>query len=115
MSTSTTPQPAPSISVEGIRFSYGDTTAVDDVSFSVAPGEILGFLGPNGAGKSTTIKMLTGQLTPEAGNIEMLGMNMPGQRQAIQERLGVCFEVKYLYLSMTGRETLAFFAKLFEV
>ena len=115
MSTSPTPPPAPSIDVEGIRFSYGDTPAVDDVSFSVAAGEILGFLGPNGAGKSTTIKMLTGQLTPDAGSIEMLGMNMPGERQQIQERLGVCFEEKNLYLSMTGRENLVFFAKLFEV
>ncbi len=110
----TTPTP-PAIAVDGIRFSYGDTPAVDDVSFSVDPGEILGFLGPNGAGKSTTIKMLTGQLSPEAGSIEMLGMNMPEQREQIQERLGVCFEEKNLYLSMTGRENLAFFARLFEV
>jgi ABC-type multidrug transport system ATPase subunit len=115
VSTSSTPPSTPSIDVEGIRFSYGDTPAVDDVSFSVAAGEILGFLGPNGAGKSTTIKMLTGQLSPEAGSIEMLGMNMPGERQQIQERLGVCFEEKNLYLSMTGRENLVFFAKLFEV
>ena len=109
------PSAPPAIDVEGLRFSYGDTPAVDDVSFSVAPGEILGFLGPNGAGKSTTIKMLTGQLSPQFGSIEMLGMNMPGQREQIQERLGVCFEEKNLYLSMTGRENLVFFAKLFEV
>ena len=115
MTTPPTPTAAPAIVVDGIRFSYGDTPAVDGVSFSVAPGEILGFLGPNGAGKSTTIKMLTGQLSPESGSIEMLGMNMPGQREQIQERLGVCFEEKNLYLSMTGRENLAFFAKLFEV
>ena len=114
----TTPLPstnARAIAVDGIRFSYGDTPAVDDVSFSVAPGEILGFLGPNGAGKSTTIKMLTGQLSPESGSIAMLGMAMPAQREQIQERLGVFFEDKNLYLSMTGRENLAFFAKLFEV
>jgi ABC-type multidrug transport system ATPase subunit len=114
VTASSTPPP-PSISVNGIRFSYGDTPAVDDVSFSVGPGEILGFLGPNGAGKSTTIKMLTGQLSPESGTVEMLGMDMPGKRQQIQERLGVCFEEKNLYLSMTGRENLAFFAKLFDV
>ncbi len=99
----------------GVRFSYGDIRAVDDVSFSVASGEILGFLGPNGAGKSTTIKMLTGQLKPEAGDIKILGMNMPGRREEIQARLGVCFEEKNLYLSMTGRENLVFFAKLFGV
>lgn len=99
----------------GVRFAYGDTVAVEDVSFSLPPGEILGFLGPNGAGKSTTIKMLTGQLNPDAGTIEILGMNMPGQRESIQARLGVCFEEKNLYLSMTGRENLVFFAKLFGI
>ena len=101
------------VDVAGIGFSYGDLRAVDDVSFSIAAGEILGFLGPNGAGKSTTIKMVTGQLTPESGTIEILGMDMPAQREDIQERLGVCFEEKNLYLSMTGRENLVFFAKLF--
>ena len=113
MTTSPPPPATAAIEVNGIRFSYGDTPAVDNVSFSVARGEILGFLGPNGAGKSTTIKMLTGQLKPAAGTVEMLGMAMPGQREEIQERLGVCFEEKNLYLSMTGRENLAFFAKLF--
>ena len=99
----------------GVRFAYGDTVAVNDVSFSLPPGEILGFLGPNGAGKSTTIKMLTGQLKPAAGTIEILGMNMPAQREKIQARLGVCFEEKNLYVSMTGRENLVFFSKLFGV
>ncbi len=107
--------PTPAIDVAGVRFAYGDIVAVDDVSFSVDTGEILGFLGPNGAGKSTTIKMLTGQLRPEAGSIEMLGLDMPGQAGRIQERLGVCFEEKNLYLSMTGGENLVFFAKLFEI
>jgi ABC-2 type transport system ATP-binding protein len=115
MTTSPDTRSVPAIDVAAIRFSYGDVQAVDDVSFSVARGEILGFLGPNGAGKSTTIKMLTGQLRPDSGRIEMLGMDMPGQRETIQERLGVCFEEKNLYLSMTGRENLVFFAKLFEI
>ncbi|MBS3934074.1 MAG: ATP-binding cassette domain-containing protein, partial [Truepera sp.] len=57
----------PAISVENIRFSYGKLEALKGISFTVAPGEVLGFLGPNGAGKSTTIKILTGQLTPQAG------------------------------------------------
>ena len=103
------------VQVVSIGFSYGDIRAVDDVSFSIAHGEVLGFLGPNGAGKSTTIKMVTGQLRPESGAIEILGMNMSAQREDIQQRLGVCFEEKNLYLSMTGRENLVFFAKLFGV
>jgi ABC-2 type transport system ATP-binding protein len=103
----------PAIAVSDIEFSYGDVRAVEGVSFTVGSGEILGFLGPNGAGKSTTIKMLTGQLTPDDGSIDMLGMNMPGEREQIQARMGVCFEEKNLYLSMTGRENLEFFARLF--
>jgi ABC-type multidrug transport system ATPase subunit len=115
VTTPSNPAVAPAIDVAGVRFAYGDTVAVDNVSFSVPPGEILGFLGPNGAGKSTTIKMLTGQLKSGAGSIEILGMDMPGQREKIQARLGVCFEEKNLYVSMTGRENLVFFSKLFGV
>jgi len=54
----------PAISVDGLRFSYGDLEAVKGISFDVGPGEVLGFLGPNGAGRSTTIKVVTGQLPP---------------------------------------------------
>jgi len=105
----------PAIRVDGLRYAYGATTAVDDVSFTVAPGEILGFLGPNGAGKSTTIKMMTGLLDPQAGAITVLGMSMPDEKEAIQGEIGVCFEEKNLYLNMTGRENLVFFARLFGI
>lgn len=101
------------ISVNDLSFAYGDTVAVDGVSFRVARGEILGFLGPNGAGKSTTIKMLTGQLTPGAGHIGVLGMKMPTQSTEIQARIGVCFEEKNLYLGMSAAENLRFFARLY--
>jgi ABC-type multidrug transport system ATPase subunit len=96
-----------------LRFDYGDRVAVDGVSFSLAPGETLGLLGPNGAGKSTTIKMLIGLLRPRAGRIEILGMRMPKERAAIQARIGVVFEEKNLYPNLSGRENLAFFARLF--
>jgi len=102
-----------SIVAEDLRFSYGDTLAVDGVDVRVEPGRTLGFLGPNGAGKSTTIKMLTGQLVPDSGRVEILGMTMPAQRTTIQGRIGVCFEEKNLYLAMTGEENLRFFARLF--
>ena len=71
-----------------LTYAYGDQVAVGGISVEVAPGEVLGFLGPNGAGKSTTIKMLTGQLTPRSGTIEVLGMPMPAERTAIQQRIG---------------------------
>lgn len=96
-------------------YTYGDVRAVDGVSFTVARGEILGFLGPNGAGKSTTIKMLTGQLTPRSGTIRILGMDHARQREEIQARMGVCFEEKNLYDSMSGRENLRFYASLFGI
>ena len=104
---------SPSVSAREVSYTYGDHLAVDSVSVDVEPGEILGFLGPNGAGKSTTIKMLTGQLRPAGGTITVLGMPMPAQRTAIQQRIGVCFEEKNLYLRMSAEENLRFFAKLF--
>lgn len=103
------------IEVKDLEFSYGDIKAVDGVSFEVAKGEILGFLGPNGAGKSTTIKMLTGQLRPDAGSISVLGMTMPEQTVDIQARIGVCFEEKNVYENMSGRENLDFFARLYGI
>jgi ABC-type multidrug transport system ATPase subunit len=103
------------ISVRDVRFAYGQHEAVRGISFEVARGEVLGFLGPNGAGKSTTIKMLTGQLTPKAGTIHVLGMDVRQQREAVQARIGVCFEEKNLYLAMTGVENLRFFASLFGI
>ena len=105
----------PSIQASDLRFSYGDKIAVDGVSLDVAPGEVLGFLGPNGAGKSTTIKMLTGQLTPNSGTISLLGMDMSSDRESIQARMGVCFEEKNHYNKMSGRENLEFFGRLFDI
>lgn len=103
------------VEAKDLSFSYGDLKAVDGVSFSIAPGEILGFLGPNGAGKSTTIKMLIGQLVPEAGAITILDMDPRHDKESIQARMGVCFEEKNLYESMTGEENLRFFASLFGI
>jgi ABC-type multidrug transport system ATPase subunit len=103
------------IEVTDLRFSYGQVRAVDGVSLAVAPGEILGVLGPNGAGKSTTIKMISGQLRPASGEIRILGLPMPAERDEIQSRLGVCFEEKNLYGAMSAEENLRFFAKLFGI
>ena len=103
----------PALRADDLHYAYGDRVAVDGVSLSVSRGEILGLLGPNGAGKSTTIKMLIGLLPPAAGRIEVLGMPMPQQRMQIQARIGVVFEEKNLYPNLSGRENLAFFARLF--
>ncbi len=103
------------IDVKGVHYSYGQTRAVNGISFDVNRGEVMGFLGPNGAGKSTTIKMLTGMLTPQGGAVHLLGMDVTRHRKEIQARIGVCFEEKNLYLNMSGIENLEFFAKLFGI
>ncbi|MBC7266595.1 MAG: ABC transporter ATP-binding protein [Coriobacteriia bacterium] len=105
----------PAIAVKDLRFSYGEIEAVKGISFEVMPGEILGFLGPNGAGKSTTIKMLIGLLPPQGGTATVLGTDVALDDPGLQARIGVCFEEKNLYLNMTARENLEFFAALYGV
>ncbi len=100
------------IAVDDVHFSYGKRPAVRGISFEVAPGEVLGFLGPNGAGKSTTIKMLIGQYRPERGSIRVLGHDVVRERAVVQSRLGVCFEEKNLYPTLSGVEHLRFFGRL---
>ncbi len=103
------------VDASGLEYSYDGNLAVDGVSLQIAQGEIFGFLGPNGAGKTTTIKMLTGQMRPDAGTITMLGHDMATSRDAIQGRMGVCFEEKNHYNNMTARENLAFFGRLYGI
>jgi ABC-2 type transport system ATP-binding protein len=103
------------IVAEELTYHYGELTAVDQISFRVAEGEILGFLGPNGAGKTTTIKMLTGQLRPKGGRATLLGLDVAKQPKQVQAQIGVCFERTNLYEQMTALENLKLFAHLFDV
>jgi len=105
----------PAIEVTDLAYSYGLVEAVRGISFEVAPGEVFGFLGPNGAGKTTTIRMLTGQLRPKAGSARILGREVGRDDPVLQARIGVCFEEKNLYESMSAEENLRFFASLFGV
>ncbi len=105
----------PAIIAEDLTYRYGQLTAVDHISFTVAEGEILGFLGPNGAGKSTTVKMLTGQLRPKEGRATVLGLDVARYPKQVQAQIGVCFEFTNLYEQMTGRDNLTLFARLFGV
>jgi ABC-2 type transport system ATP-binding protein len=105
----------PAIVADELTYRYGELTAVDHVSFSVAEGEILGFLGPNGAGKTTTVKILTGQLKPASGRASILGMDVASNVEKAQGDIGVCFEVTNLYERMTAAENLRLFARLFGV
>ena len=103
------------IIAESLGYQYGDLKAVDDISFSVAEGEILGFLGPNGAGKSTTVKMLSGQLRLKSGKATVLGLDIARFPKQVQAQAGICFEVSNLYEDMTASANLVFFTRLFGV
>ncbi len=100
------------IIVNNIKYNYGKIQAVKGITFSVGKGEIFGFLGPNGAGKSTTIKMLTGQLHPQDGEISILGKNIVQDTSRIQAHIGISFERTNLYEQMNAVENLKLFADL---
>ncbi|RMB01504.1 ABC transporter ATP-binding protein [Eilatimonas milleporae] len=89
---------------------FGPFTAVDGISLTVAKGEVLGFLGPNGAGKTTTMKMLTGYLTPSAGEARIAGIPVNGGAVAARRRVGYLPEGAPLYGDMTVRAFLRFIA-----
>jgi len=96
------------IEVEHLSKNYGHHTAVRDLSFSVAEGEILGFLGPNGAGKSTTMNMVTGYLSATAGTITVNGFDVLAEPNAAKASIGYLPETPPLYPDMTVKEYLDF-------
>src|SRR5215475_13722210 len=91
---------------------YGDKTAVDDVTFTVSPGEVLGFLGPNGAGKTTTMRMLAGFVTPTSGKASICGHDIATDPLAAKASLGYLPEGAPTYGEMTVRRFLEFIADL---
>src|SRR5215831_15688503 len=91
---------------------YNHTIAVRSVSFTIRPGEILGYLGPNGAGKSTTVKMLTGLIEPSDGQNFYNGRTVYDDFTAFQRRLGYVPEEPHLYPHLTGREYLQLVGRL---
>ena len=101
-----------SIEVIGLSKNYGEQKAVDNLSFSVAKGEIVGFLGPNGAGKSTTMKIITGFLQPDSGTAKITGIDVTKFPQATRAAIGYLPESNPLYYDMYVREYLGFIAGL---
>ena len=97
-----------SIQVTNLTKIYGTQKAVNNISFSINKGEIVGFLGPNGAGKSTTMKMLTGYLQPDTGNLQVCGLDVPSNLIAIKKKIGYLPEANPLYFDMYVKEYLAF-------
>ena len=100
------------IEVQHLTKRYGPTTAVDDISFRVEPGEILGFLGPNGAGKTTTMRVLTGYMPPTEGRAVVAGYDIFEQPIAAKRRIGYLPETPPLYPEMTVRDYLTFVSKI---
>ena len=100
------------IKVTGLYRKYDSFTAVDDVSFSINKGEVIGLLGHNGAGKTTIMKMLTGFLEPNAGSIEIDGLNIAENRALIQSKIGYLPENCPVYPEMTVIDYLDYAAEL---
>lgn len=103
------------IRVNDLVKTFGDLTAVNEVSFEVAPGEVFGFLGPNGAGKSTTISMLCTLLPPTSGTATVNGFDINTQKNSVRASIGLVFQDPSLDDRLTARENLEFHAVVYHV
>lgn len=100
------------IRAEGLQKRFGSVIAVDDVSFTAPDGAVTGLLGPNGAGKTTSLRMVYGLMKPDAGRIEVDGMDLLADPLAAQAHLGVLPDVSGLYPRLTPREHIHYFGRL---
>jgi ABC-2 type transport system ATP-binding protein len=105
---------SPVVEVEDLRKYYGEVRAVDGISFTIHQGEIFGLLGHNGAGKTTTIRMLTVRARPTAGYARVAGYDVVADREQLKPLINLVFEEQNLYERMSARETLRFFADLYD-
>ena len=105
----------PAISVRNLTKRFGGKTVVDDVTLTVARGEIAGFLGPNGSGKTTTIRLMCGLLQPDAGCGRVLGHDILRERGAIKRKVGYMTQKFSFYEDLTIEENLAFVAGLYQM
>ncbi|MEL6971420.1 MAG: ABC transporter ATP-binding protein [Bacteroidota bacterium] len=102
------------IEARGLTKDFGDFRAVNEVSFTVEKGEIFGLLGPNGAGKTTTLRMLSGLLSPTAGEASINGFSMQQEQMKARRSLGFLTGDMDLYRRLNPRELLLYFGKLYE-
>jgi ABC-type multidrug transport system ATPase subunit len=112
-----TPQPGTdiAISAKNLVRTFGQFTAVDDVSFEVKKGEIFGFLGPNGSGKTTVIKMLTGLLPLTRGSAVVEGLDVRTHSEEVRERIGYMSQKFSLYDDLTVAENLTFYGRIYSL
>ncbi len=106
---------APQIVAESLVKRFGSFLAVDDVSFRIGRGEIMGFLGPNGAGKSTIIRILCGLLRPTAGRVLVAGIDVARDPERVRERIGYMSQKFSLYRDLSVEENLRFFGGIYRV
>lgn len=104
-----------SITVKNLTKTYGEQKAVDAISFTVNKGEIVGFLGPNGAGKSTTMKIITGYLSPDSGDVSVGGIDVTKDPLAAKKKVGYLPESNALYYDMYVKEYLDFIADIHKI
>jgi len=103
----------PAIQAENLSKKFGDFTAVDQISFTVQPGEIFGFLGANGAGKTTAMRMLTGLSTPTAGDARVAGYDVYREAEQIKRHIGYMSQKFSLYEDLTVRENIQFYGGIY--
>ena len=101
------------ISVQDLTRRFGDFTAVDSISFEVAPGEVFGFLGANGAGKTTAIKMLIGLLAPTVGDAHVAGLDVVKETEEVRRRIGYMSQKFSLYEDLTVLENIALYGGIY--
>ena len=103
------------IRAHGLTRRFGTLVAVDHIDLSIPRGQVYGFLGPNGSGKSTTLRMLCGLLTPSAGDVEVLGLRIPAEAEALKRRIGYMTQRFSLYEDLTVLENLQFLAAIHDL
>ena len=106
---------APVVVVDHLTRRFGAVTAVEDVSFTIARGELFGLLGPNGSGKTTTIRMLCGLIVPTSGDVHVAGVDVVGSPDAVKGRIGYMSQRFGLYPDLTVEENLRFYAGVYGV
>ncbi len=101
------------LTITHLRKTFGSTLAVDDVSFGVEKGQLVGLLGPNGAGKTTTVSMIAGLLTPDSGDVLVGGARLSGDTDPKKRKIGIVPQDLALYDELSARRNLRFFGALY--
>src|SRR5947208_9060617 len=103
------------LNVKALRKSFGSLIAVDDVSFSLERGQLVGLLGPNGAGKTTTVSIIAGLLTPDRGEVLVAGRRLAGDTDPSKRKIGLVPQDLALYDELSARDNLRFFGALYDL